>query len=337
MLRSFSTRNVPKRAKIAYWNSLHCDLRTPMRIEPSDQRRFEAEFRLGMIGPASIAEHVSLPATIERTSEHVERTREHQYYLNLVLEGRSYVSHCGREIVLDERDFTLASTAAPGRFVLEESNRSITIAIPAELVRRHLPFVEDVCGMRMPGDDGLNYVVSTMVASIWRQADGGFPAHAGLNALKALLDMLAASYEATVEVDGAPRRVHRRAAELKHFIESQLKNHDLGPSVIAAHFDISTRYVHTIFSRQGETVSSYILRRRIEECAHALTGRSPGLNHKTITDIAFEWGFNNTAHFTRVFKQHFGVSPREFRKGNVPVSTLARPRHVPDGKLPVPS
>lgn len=336
MLRSFSTRSVPKRARIAYWNSLHCDLRLPMSIEPSDQRQFEAQVTLGMIGPASIAELLSLPATIERTSEHVEQTKEHKYHLNLVLSGRSCVTHCGRESVLDESDFTLASTASPGRFVLEESNRTIAIAIPAELVHRHIPFVEDVCGLRMPGREGLNHVVSTMVTSIWRQADAGFPDRAGLNALKALLDMVAASYEACYEIEGIePRRIHSRASELRKFIEAHLRDHDLGPSAIAAHFGISTRYVHTIFSKQGETVSSYILRRRIEECAHALTGKT--VKNKTITDIAFEWGFNNAAHFTRVFKQHLGLSPREFRKRAVTLSTADEPAYVSAGKVAVPS
>lgn len=336
MLRSFSTRSVPERTKIAYWNNLHCDLHTPMRIEPCDSHRFEADVSVGMIGPANIAEFVSLPATIERTSEHVARTKDHQYHFDVVVEGRSYLTHCGREVVLDENDFAVASTGSPGRFVLEGSNRMVSIAIPAELVRRHIPFIEDICGLRMSGRDGLSHVVSNMIMSIWRQADNGFPARAGLNALKALLDMAAASYEACYELEGIePRRMHRRVTELKKFIEANLRDHHLSPSVIAEHFEISTRYVHTIFSKQGETVSSYILRRRIEECAHALAGKT--LDNKTITDIAFDWGFNNTAHFTRVFKQHVGQSPREYRKQSVTVSTDSGRGHVPAGKVAVPS
>jgi AraC-like DNA-binding protein len=33
-----------------------------------------------------------------------------------------------------------------------------------------------------------------------------------------------------------------------------------------------------------------------------------------ISDIAFAWGFNDLAHFSRIFKQKFGASPREWRK-----------------------
>lgn len=29
--------------------------------------------------------------------------------------------------------------------------------------------------------------------------------------------------------------------------------------------------------------------------------------------IAFSWGFSNGAHFSRVFREHTGLSPTEFR------------------------
>ena len=35
--------------------------------------------------------------------------------------------------------------------------------------------------------------------------------------------------------------------------------------------------------------------------------------HRTITDIAFSWGFQNSTHFSRRFKDEFGLSPHEFR------------------------
>jgi len=35
---------------------------------------------------------------------------------------------------------------------------------------------------------------------------------------------------------------------------------------------------------------------------------------RSITDIAFAWGFNNGAHGSRVFLEHTGLTPGEFRK-----------------------
>ena len=40
---------------------------------------------------------------------------------------------------------------------------------------------------------------------------------------------------------------------------------------------------------------------------------SPLHSHRTITEIAFAWGFNNSAHFNRLFKERYGLSARAYR------------------------
>jgi methylphosphotriester-DNA--protein-cysteine methyltransferase len=37
--------------------------------------------------------------------------------------------------------------------------------------------------------------------------------------------------------------------------------------------------------------------------------------HQTNIEIAFRWGFNDAAHFSRVFKAQYGVSPRQLMRG----------------------
>ena len=34
----------------------------------------------------------------------------------------------------------------------------------------------------------------------------------------------------------------------------------------------------------------------------------------SVSEIAFAWGFNSSAHFCRVFKAQYGVAPREFQR-----------------------
>ena len=68
-------------------------------------------------------------------------------------------------------------------------------------------------------------------------------------------------------------------------------------------------------AQENETVSSYILRRRLEECGRQLSDVL--WRRRTITEIAFGWGFNNATHFARVFRNHYGTSPRDYRNTNV--------------------
>jgi AraC-like DNA-binding protein len=71
-------------------------------------------------------------------------------------------------------------------------------------------------------------------------------------------------------------------------------------------------YVHKIFSADGQTLSSYIRLARLERCRRDL-GRAE-LTHLSVTEIAFSWGFQHQAHFSRVFRNHFNVSPSSCRQ-----------------------
>jgi AraC-like DNA-binding protein len=46
---------------------------------------------------------------------------------------------------------------------------------------------------------------------------------------------------------------------------------------------------------------------------HARALGADGVPAHSITEIALSTGFNNPAHFSRVFKARFGMSPSEYR------------------------
>ncbi|WP_081467111.1 helix-turn-helix domain-containing protein [Burkholderia ambifaria] len=69
--------------------------------------------------------------------------------------------------------------------------------------------------------------------------------------------------------------------------------------------------------RTVTTVGRWIRDRRLKVCYRELCAAA---GTKTVTDVAYRWGFNDAAHFSRTFKQAFGVSPRSLRVSS-PIST----------------
>lgn len=63
----------------------------------------------------------------------------------------------------------------------------------------------------------------------------------------------------------------------------------------------------------GMTAWEYILNARIDFAASCLVEKSGELN---ITEVAMMSGFENAAHFTKVFKKIKGSTPREFKKSS---------------------
>ncbi|MFF3547497.1 helix-turn-helix domain-containing protein [Streptomyces platensis] len=50
---------------------------------------------------------------------------------------------------------------------------------------------------------------------------------------------------------------------------------------------------------------------RLERARRDLT--DPTLRHHTIHRIATRWGFTRAADFTRAFRTHYGMPPRDYR------------------------
>jgi AraC-like DNA-binding protein len=154
-----------------------------------------------------------------------------------------------------------------------------------------------------------------MLADVWEQAVHGFPPDIGSRIADSLLDVFATS---SMEIKGMavaePAIVGARRVQIKRYIEANLRNPELTVRSVASAFGISPRYLHILFTHENETVSSYVLRRRLEECGKQLSDAL--WRRRTITEIAFGWGFNNATHFARVFRNRYGTSPRDYRNSH---------------------
>ncbi|GGS26027.1 hypothetical protein GCM10010238_12950 [Streptomyces griseoviridis] len=98
---------------------------------------------------------------------------------------------------------------------------------------------------------------------------------------------------------------------IRSHIEENLMDPDLSPESIARAHHISVRYLHKLFHAGGTTVSTYVRQRRLAACRLDL-GRSRN-RRRTVAAVAQTWGFANPSHFSRVFRQTYGVSPSEWQ------------------------
>jgi AraC-like DNA-binding protein len=117
-----------------------------------------------------------------------------------------------------------------------------------------------------------------------------------------------AALEADPEVCGPMRTTLRERA--KAYIGRHIREADLSVDKIAAALGCSKRYLHLVFNAGEETVSEYVWRQRLEGCRAELSDPAFRL---TLTEIAYAWGFNSSAHFSRAFKERYGVPPSAHR------------------------
>ena len=102
-----------------------------------------------------------------------------------------------------------------------------------------------------------------------------------------------------------------RKTESRLYINRHLRDPNFSIESIADIMHCSKRHLHKTFNEESETISHFLWNTRLERCRADLG--NPQLRGQSITAIAFSWGFNNAAHFSRCFKARFGLSPSEHR------------------------
>lgn len=100
--------------------------------------------------------------------------------------------------------------------------------------------------------------------------------------------------------------------KVKRYVVRNLGDSELSVDSIAEGLACSKRYLHKGFAQSGATLSKFIWDERLERTRRDLTCRT--MANRSITEIAFNWGFVNSAHFSRRFKNRYGMSPREYRQ-----------------------
>jgi len=98
-----------------------------------------------------------------------------------------------------------------------------------------------------------------------------------------------------------------RLSGILSYLEENFSDHELTPTRIANANFISVRHLHGLFRQCGMTVSKWIWDRRLKAGREDLL--DPAMASLTICEIAYRRGFNDSAHFSRSFKDRFGLSP----------------------------
>lgn len=100
------------------------------------------------------------------------------------------------------------------------------------------------------------------------------------------------------------------ARRVRLYIEQNLHRVDLAPLLVAKELGVSRSQLYRALEKVGG-LCRYLRQRRLRRSLFALCHAGNG--GRRIVDLACEHGFADEAHFSRLFRQAFGLSPRAAR------------------------
>jgi len=219
---------------------------------------------------------------------------------------------CGGEFVLEPGELLVWESETAHAFEVVDPHQQLYLLLPRDRTPPRLAGMAAQLRGALPAGpgSGLLGVAAEQLRVINRELDELSDAGLAI-ACQSVVDILDSALVVGPE---RPSLNSSRLTEVRHYIEDNLDDPRLYASTIAAAHGISVRTLQKLFSDEGTTVSSWIRERRLRACYRALSNAQ---RSETVTEVAFRWGFNDAAHFSRRFKQAFGVTPSSVLTGRL--------------------
>lgn len=234
-------------------------------------------------------------------------------YLKIVApwQGIAVVEQFGRKVSVRPGSWAIYDTTKSYEVANPEYSRHLIVMLPRrQVAERDLP-LEQLLGRQVGGTVGISRLALEVMRSTYLE----LPHMNGTAARGAAASLLQLVRLSLLDLAGKEVGVSQQLAlrdRIRGHIAQHLRSPDLSIDHVANALNCSKRHLHNAFNSEADTLGAYILRSRIAACQSDL--KNPQMRHVSITEIAFSWGFNHSAHFSRVFRDHSGMSPREFRR-----------------------
>jgi len=310
-MRSLSTTGLTPRKQIQCWTDALTDLCGQFDVDPLDAPSFEGRIKYATVSRLKLCQIETSQHRIAHTISRAKLSEHPFVKIHFQTYGVSYFEQDGRRIDVMPGDCLAYDVSCPHEIVSPALTRHEVVIVPKDLLQERGFRLAKMSPRKLSARSGTGRIAYDFVHATFDEASKLSPSSAS-GVADSLIDLLLLPLR---EADAMFDRVGPEAMYVRAqaFIREHLRDPDLSIDQISAALGCTKRYLHMLFSDRGMTVSDYIWNARLQHCRHELETHGG----KTITDVAFSWGFSSSSHFSRVFRKYFGVVPSSIHKAQL--------------------
>jgi AraC-like DNA-binding protein len=307
----FSTQAVHPRDRFDYWHQIACKRVVDHDSRPESRLNFTAELEADRLTGLELIVFQNSPMDVSHEVRHIVRAKDDDLFVCRQIAGALLLEQEGREVTLQPGHFVLLDSALPyiGRFF--SGSKLLVIKVPRHEFEARLGGIQNLVARGISPDAGVHGLTSSLLALL--------PTHVSClvplaeQAIKTqTLDLIAlalAQYAGRVRLS-SPKALS--LLRLRAVIESRLTDPELTTTQAAAAAGMSVRYANALLANEGQSLARFIQARRLARCRRAL--EDPLQQRRTVSEIAYAWGFSDMTHFGRSFKKAYGILPSELKR-----------------------
>jgi AraC family transcriptional activator of tynA and feaB len=307
-VRSLNTSGLAPKKQIQSWSDALTDLCGRFDIDPLEASSFEGRINYTTVSKLKLCQIEASQHRLAHTASSAKLGGHPFVKILFQTFGISHFEQDGRRIELMPGDCLAYDVSCPHTIVSPTLTRHEVVIVPKELLQERGFRLAKMSACKLSARTGTGRIAYNFVHAAFDEATRLSPNNA-IGVADSLIDLLLLPLR---EPDAMFNRVGPEAMYVRaqFFIREHLRDPDLSIDQISAALSCTKRYLHMLFSDRGTTISDYIQHARLQNCRHELETQAG----KTITDVAFSWGFSSSSHFSRVFRKYFGVVPSAIHK-----------------------
>src|SRR5437660_6375579 len=307
-VRSLNTSGLAPKQQIQCWSDALTDLCGQFDIDPLEASSFEGRINYTTVSKLKLCQIEASQHRLAHTASPAKLGGHPFVKILFQTYGISHFEQGGRRIELMPGDCLAYDVSCPHTIVSPTLTRHEVVIVPKELLQERGFRLAKLAACKLSARTGTGRIAYNFVHAAFDEATKLSPNNA-IGVADSLIDLLLLPLR---EPDTMFDRVGPEAMYVRaqFFIREHLRDPDLCIDQISTELGCSKRYLHMLFSERGTTVSDYIWQARLQNCRQELEAHAG----KTITDVAFSWGFSSSSHFSRVFRRYFGVVPSSIHK-----------------------
>lgn len=308
----FSMDHVPAGKRFEYFQNFVEEYYVPVDVQCDTPERFNSWRKHVSLGQVDAGSSLLGEMRVTRTSEHISQSSDDRIKLIVPVSGAIAVTQDGNEAIVSPGEFYLTDPLRPSQERIIQDLEFNFVLLPRNEIVSHVADIENLTATGFPGDMPFGKLAMEYLRSLSNVLDE-MHEHSGASAGAVAVDLFRMALWERTDRIRTNTTTYRRARfeQAKAFIDMHLTDTDLSLSKVAAAMGVSTRYVCELLAEGGMRYRDYVLERRLAGCERDLT--NPLLANHSISDICFRWAFNSGAHFSRSFRNVYGMSPREYR------------------------
>lgn len=312
---SASTANLPRGEKFEFWQDLSRNAGVAVDCEPVGRGDFNASGNGVIQDDLSIFRIEAAPCRFVRNPDRAETQSVDSLVFYLVNKGRLHVEQGGREVVLKAGGSVACVTNRPFVVECDAPHDVVAIRLPRVLLPRRAD-LDHFTGHDLNLIGGAGAVASAFAQSLAREA-----AAMDRWTLDRMVGVFADLLDATFDIMAGAKpgaKPHRTLVlgRVKAYIRQHLGDPRVRPAHLPESLNLSQRYLNKLFAEEKTSLARFIWEERLQRAAHTL--RSPMRDMLSITAVALDSGFTNMSHFSRVFRERFGIAPSDYRHAHRP-------------------